>query len=59
MVVGYILVLVTILETGEGTGQALDYFNDSHACWQAGVEEEQIADPGIGFVCIEDFIKND
>ena len=56
MIAGYILVMVTILSTGEVTGEALDYFNDPHACWQQGVWEEELADPGVGFVCIEDYI---
>ena len=42
MIAGYILVMVTILSTGEVTGEALDYFNDPHACWQQGVWEEII-----------------
>ena len=56
MIAGYILVMVTILSTGEVTGEALDYFNDPHACWQQGVWEEELADPGVGFVCIEDYV---
>ena len=56
MIAGYILVMVPILSTGEVNGEALDYFNDPHACWQQGVWEEELADPGVGFVCIEDYI---
>ena len=56
MIAGYILVMVTILSTGEVTGEALDYFDNPNACWQQGVWEEELADPGVGFVCIEDYV---
>ena len=51
--------MVTFLSTGEVTGTALDYFNDPYECIQEGQWEEEVAEPGVGFVCIEDYIPMD
>ena len=59
MIAGYILVMVTFLSTGEVTGTALDYFNDPYECIQEGQWEEEQAEPGVGFVCIEDYVPMD
>ena len=55
-ILGYILVAVSINSAGEVTGTALDYFQNPYECWQEGVWEEEVAEPGVGFVCIEDFV---
>ena len=56
MIVGYILVLVTILETGQVTGESIEYFDDPWACIEQGIWEEENSPPDIGYVCIEDYI---
>ena len=56
MTYGYILVLVTILANGDVTGHAVDYYDDPHECYAMVQYEEDIADPGVGFVCIEDIV---
>ena len=55
-ILGYILVAVSINSAGEVTGTALDYFHNPYECWQETVWEEEVAEPGVGFVCIEDFV---
>tara|TARA_B100000287_G_scaffold107978_1_gene100149 strand:- start:330 stop:515 length:186 start_codon:yes stop_codon:yes gene_type:complete len=57
LIAGYILVLVTILADGTVTGEAIDYFKDPHECYSNVQWEEEIAEPGVGFVCIEDVIN--
>ena len=54
MIYGYILVMVTLLANGEVTGEALDYFVDPVECVEQGFIEEENAEPGVGFVCLED-----
>ena len=54
MIYGYILVMVTILANGDVTGEALDYFTDPMECIEQGYIEEENAEPGVGFVCLED-----
>tara|TARA_B100001996_G_scaffold369036_1_gene342081 strand:- start:48 stop:224 length:177 start_codon:yes stop_codon:yes gene_type:complete len=57
MIYGYILVMVTILANGTVTGESIDYFEDPHECYQHVIWNEEIADLGTGFVCIEDTVK--
>ena len=54
MIYGYILVMVTILANGTVTGEAINYYTGSYECWKNAIMEEEKAEPGIGFVCIED-----
>ena len=46
--------MVTISPLGVIEGEALDYFKDPHECHANGLWEEEIAPPGVGFVCLED-----
>ena len=54
MVYGWILVMVTINPLGVVEGEAIDYFKDPHECYANVIWEEEVADSGVGFVCIED-----
>ena len=54
MIYGYILVMVTILANGTVTGESINYYTGSYECWKNAIIEEQEAEPGVGFVCIED-----
>ena len=60
MVVGYILVAVSILANGVVEGKALDYYTSNMDCYSVALKHESLADPGVGFVCLEDYVeKND
>ena len=54
---GYILVLVTMLADGTVTGKAIDYFTNPQECHQTIQWEEEIAERGVGIVCLEDTIN--
>ncbi|MBO01720.1 MAG: hypothetical protein CMG35_03665 [Candidatus Marinimicrobia bacterium] len=55
-VIGYILVAVYIQSDGVVDGKALDYYTDLKKCYYDAVEHESLADPGVGFVCLEDYV---
>ena len=57
MVVGFILVAVYISASGVVEGTALDYYHSHESCYANAVEHEQLSDPGVGFVCIEDYVE--
>mgnify|MGYP001185175583 CR=1 FL=1 len=57
IVVGFYLLMVSILPDGTVTGQVLDYFDDPYECVQMGMIEESISPPGIGYVCVEDYVE--
>ena len=58
MTLGYILVMVTILANGNVYGEALDYFTDQNDCIETAIYEKENSEPGISFVCVEDFIQD-
>ena len=56
MVLGFILTMVTLLPNGDIEGKTLDYFKSNIVCYTVAVEMEAEADPGVGFVCLEDYV---
>tara|TARA_B100000424_G_C22865920_1_gene461264 strand:- start:642 stop:830 length:189 start_codon:yes stop_codon:yes gene_type:complete len=56
MIVGFYLVMVSMMPNGEIVGETLDYFDNPYDCIEAGNWEESISELGIGFVCIEDVV---
>ena len=56
LVVGYILVAVSLSPQGEIVGTAINYYESNIECYQDAVTLEQEANPGVGFVCLEDFV---
>ena len=56
IVVGFYLVMVSILPNGDVQGEAIDYYTDPLECIYAGNWEEENAPFGVGFVCLEDVI---
>ena len=59
IVVGFYLVMVSILPNGNVKGEAIDYFTDPLECIYAGNWEEENAPFGVGFVCLEDVVNED
>ena len=57
MTFGYILVVVAILANGDIEGQAIDWYADPHECYARVEWEEDKADLGLGFTCVEDVVK--
>ena len=56
LVVGFYLVMVSILPNGNVQGEAIDYYTDPLEFIYAGNWEEENAPYGVGFVCLEDVI---
>ena len=56
LVVGYILVAVSLSPQGEIVGTAINYYESNIECYTDAVTLEQEANPGVGFVCLEDFV---
>ena len=56
LVVGYILVAVSLSPQGEIVGTAINYYQSNIECYTDAVTLEQEANPGVGFVCLEDFV---
>jgi len=56
MIYGYILIMVTMLPSGDIQSVALDWFNDPYECVEvAHYHHENHESPfGVGFTCIED-----
>ena len=54
VIVGFYLVMVTILPSGEVQGEVLNHFSDPYTCIEEGNWEEENAPYGVGFVCLED-----
>ena len=46
-----------MLNDGTVTGKAIDYFTNPQECHQTIQWEEEIAERGVGFVCLEDTIN--
>lgn len=55
-VLGFYLVMVSILPSGDIDGKVIDYFSDPYECVAEGQWEEENSPFGIGFVCIEDVV---
>ena len=56
IVVGFYLVMVSILPNGNVNGEVIDYFTDTLECVYNGNWEEENAPFGVGFVCLEDVV---
>lgn len=56
VVVGYILVAVNLSPQGDIGGTAINYYKENIECYADAVKLEQEANPGVGFVCLEDFV---
>ena len=57
VILGFYLVMVSITPQGEVVGEAIDYFTEPLECIYAGNWEEENAPYGVGFVCLEDVVK--
>jgi len=55
-VIGYILVAVNLSPAGDVGGTAINYYEENIQCYTDAVILEQEANPGVGFVCLEDFV---
>ena len=55
-VLGYILVAVNLTSAGEVEGTAINYYKSNVECYYDEVELEGQSAPGVGFVCLEDYI---
>ena len=58
-VLGYILVAVNLSPQGDVGGTAINYYRSNAECYYDAVELEKEANPGVGFVCLEDFVRDD
>ena len=56
-VIGYILVAVNLSPQGDVGGTAINYYSSNLECYYDAVKLEGEANPGVGFVCLEDFVK--
>ena len=56
IVVGFYLVMVSILPNGNVNGEVIDYFTDPLECVYNGNWEEENAPFGVGFVYLEDVV---
>ena len=56
VVIGYILVAVNLSPIGEVGGTAINYYESNIECYTDAVTLEEEANPGVGFVCLEDFV---
>ena len=56
-IIGYILVAVNISPQGDVGGTAINYYTSNEECYYDAVKLEQEANAGVGFVCLEDFVK--
>ena len=53
---GYILVMVTMLSSGDINAEALDWFFTPYECIEEAYSQENNAAFGVGFVCVEDIV---
>ena len=49
--------MVSITPQGEVIGEAIDYFTEPLECIYAGNTAEENSEFGIGYVCLEDVVK--
>jgi len=57
IIVGFYLVMVTISPQGDVVGKVIDYFTEPLECIYAGNFGEKSSPAGVGFVCLEDVVK--
>lgn len=57
IIVGYILVAVTINVKGDVLGTSLNYYLTKQNCYTAAKKQEELSEPGIGYVCIGDVLR--
>ena len=57
IIVGYILVAVTINVKGDVLGTSLNYYLTKQNCYTVPKKQEELSDPGIGYVCIGDVLR--
>lgn len=56
MIVGFYLLMVSILPNGVVTGDVLDYYVNPVDCFSEAIELELDAPPGLAFTCVEDYV---
>ena len=56
MILGYILTMVYITLEGNVQGKTLNYYNIVEKCYADALNLKMDAKPGVGFVCLEDYI---
>ena len=56
IVLGWYLLMVSILPDGTVTGEVLDYYNDPVECYSEAVELKLGSDQGLAFTCVEDYV---
>ena len=54
MILGYILTMVYISLQGNVQGKTLNYYITLEECHADALQAEIVAEPGVGYVCIED-----
>ena len=59
MIYGFILIMVTMLPSGDIESEAIDRFAAPYSCVEQGYIEEESAAMGVGFVCVEDYVEKD
>ena len=57
MIVGFYLLVVTILPNGFVTGDVIDYYENPIDCFADAVEREMDAEPGQNYICVKDFVE--
>lgn len=58
MTFGWILVVVSILPTGDVSGTSIDYFEHKEDCIYSGDRNVKHLQRGESFVCVEDYYGN-
>ena len=56
MIYGYILVMVAFLPSGEIQSEAINWFPTPYECVEEGYHQENNAEFGVGYVCVEDTV---
>ena len=49
--------MISILPNGIVTGEVLDYYENPVDCFAEAVEMELVAEPGLAFTCVEDYVE--
>ena len=57
MIMGFYLMVVSILPDGFVTGEVLDYYRNPIDCFAHAVELELEAPPGLAYTCTEDYVE--
>jgi len=56
IILGWYLLMVSIMPDGTVTGEVLDYYDDPQTCFSVALEYHMGKDPGLAFTCVEDFV---